>query len=237
MNKASRPSARVGEKTPPRSAPAARKRLALVDDHPMVRERLAEIIRQEPDLEVCGEAESRAEALDVVTRRQPHLVILDLSLKDAFGLDLIRDLRACQPGLRVLVLTMHESALYAERALRAGAAGYLTKRDATTRVLTAIRQVLAGGVYLSESLAGRVVKHLTGAAPGVPTLERLSDRELEVLRRLGGGENTREIAEALHLDMRTVETYRARIKTKLDLKNGQELLRFAIQWRQAGEGI
>jgi DNA-binding NarL/FixJ family response regulator len=237
MNKVTRPSARVGEKTPPHTAPVARKRLALVDDHPMVRERLAEIIRQEPDLEVCGEAESRAQALTLITSQRPHLVILDLSLKDAFGLDLIRDLRACQPGLQVLVLTMHESALYAERALRAGASGYLTKRDATTRILTAIREVLAGDVYLSESLAGRVVKHLTGGGKGVPTLERLSDRELEVLRRLGGGENTREIAEALHLDMRTVETYRARIKTKLDLKNGQELLRFAIEWRQAGEGI
>ena len=219
-----------------RSTPtrAARTRIVLVDDHPMVRERLAELINREPDLEVCGEAETPAEALTVIAARRPRLAILDLSLKDAFGLELIRDLRARHPRLLVLVLTMHESPLYAERALRAGATGYLTKRDATTRILTALRQVLAGETYISESLAGRVTSQL--AHPEGRAVDRLSDRELEVLRLIGAGSNTRDIADALYLDMRTVETYRARIKVKLNLKDGFDLLRFALEWRKEQEG-
>lgn len=209
-------------------------RIVLVDDHPMVRERLADIINREEDLEVCGEAEGRTDALSVIATRHPHLAIIDLSLKDAFGLELIHDLHVSHPKLLLLVLTMHESPLYAERALRAGASGYLTKRDATTRILPAIRQVLRGETYLSESLAGRVAgKFAQGKSQSV---EKLSDREIDVLRRLGLGQNTRDIADALHLDVRTVETYRARIKLKLDLKDAFDLLRFALEWRREQEG-
>jgi DNA-binding NarL/FixJ family response regulator len=210
----------------------ARTRIVLVDDHPMVRERLAELINREPDLEVCGEAESRDEALAVIAARRPRLAIVDLSLKEAFGLELIHDLRARHDKLLLLVLTMHESPLYAERALRAGATGYVTKRDATRRILPAIRRVLAGEVYLSESLTGPVLTARGGSSP----VDRLSDRELEVLRRLGSGQNTRDIANSLCLDMRTVETYRARIKTKLGLRDAFDLLRFALEWRKEVEG-
>lgn len=217
-------------------APAAtpRTRIVLVDDHPMMRERLTDLIHREPDLEVCGEAESPAEALAVVAASRPRLAIVDLSLKGAFGLELIHQLRERHPRLLVMVLTMHESPLYAERALRAGATGYLTKRDATTRILAALRQVLAGETYISESLAGRVTSQL--ARREARAVDGLSDRELEVLRQLGNGHNTRDIAGTLHLDMRTVETYRARIKVKLGLKDGFDLLRFALEWRKEQEG-
>jgi DNA-binding NarL/FixJ family response regulator len=228
---------RMSKPTPPKAraaTPGTRVRIVLVDDHPMVRERLADLINREPDLEVCGEAEGRTDALSVIATRHPRLAIIDLSLKDAFGLELIHDLRVSHPRLLLLVLTMHESPLYAERALRAGASGYLTKRDATTRILPAIRQVLAGEIYLSESLAGRVAGQVIRRANG--SMESLSDRELDVLRRLGLGQNTRDIATALHLDLRTVETYRARIKTKLNLKDAFDLVRFAIEWSKEQEG-
>jgi DNA-binding NarL/FixJ family response regulator len=217
-----------------RRAPGAkaRTRIVLVDDHPMVRERLADLINREPDLEVCGEAGTRDEALAVIAARRPRLAIVDLSLKDAFGLELIHDLRARDDGLLLLVLTMHESPLYAERALRAGATGYVTKRDATRRILPAIRRVLAGETYLSESLAGPLLSARGGNSP----VDHLSDRELEVLRRLGSGQNTRDIADSLRLDMRTVETYRARIKSKLNLRDGFDLLRYALEWRREVEG-
>ena len=207
-------------------------KILIVDDHPLVRERLAEVIHEEDDLTVCGEAESRSQALEVLQATGPDLMIVDLTLKESHGLELIKDVQAVAPRTRVLVVSMHDEALFAERCLRAGACGYLTKQEASRNVLAAIRNVLAGEVYLSDSIAKKIVGQVAGRAPpgaGQP-VETLSDRELEVLELIGHGLSTRQVAERLHLDNKTVETYRTRIKTKLDLDDANELLQYAIQW-------
>ena len=211
-------------------------RVFLVDDHPLVREHLTALIRREADLEVCGEAADAPTALALIGRQAPDLVILDISLKRSSGLELIKNLKELWPKLPVLVLSMHDEMLYAERSLRAGALGYITKEEATVNVLSAVRRVLAGQVYLSERMAGRMMKRMVGGAMnevGSP-LEVLTDRELEVFQMLGRGFGTRQIAEELRLGIKTVESYRARIKEKLQLTDGNQLLRHAIQWVQSG---
>ena len=220
---------------PARTESTARSRsvkIVIVDDHPIVRERLAEVIRAEPDLVVCGEADSRSQAVAVIEDTAPDLLIVDLTLKDSSGLELIKDVQARAPRTMVLVVSMHDEALFAERCLRAGARGYLTKQEASRKVLTAIRKVLAGEVYLSEAIAQKVLGQVAGRpTPGeVRPLATLSDRELEVLGLLGHGLSTRQIAERLHLDSKTVETYRMRIKLKLGLDDANALLQYAIQW-------
>lgn len=207
-------------------------RIVIVDDHPMVRERLAEIINREADMKVCGEAEDRPNALEVIGRELPDLAIVDLTLKRSNGLDLIKDLRAMHPGLRILVVSMQEENLYAERVIRAGAHGYITKQEATRKILEAIRMVLAGKVYLSDALSADILSRMVGKskAPG-SSFELLTDRELQVFDLVGQGFGTRQIAEQLGLDVKTVETYRARIKDKLELKDASELLRKAIAWK------
>lgn len=206
--------------------------IVLVDDHPMVRERLAEVINQEPDLQVCGEAEDRAGALAVIATTQPDLVIVDLTLKESHGMDLIKDLQTQQPQVRILVVSMQEESLYAERVIRAGAHGYITKQEATRKVLHAIRKVLAGEVYLSETLTVQLLSRVVGRSrpEAALSVSSLADRELQVFEMIGRGLGTRQIAEKLHLDVKTIETYRARIKEKLKLKDAAELLRSAIQW-------
>jgi DNA-binding NarL/FixJ family response regulator len=211
-------------------------RVFLVDDHPLVREHLTALIQAQADLAVCGEAADAPTALSLITRQAPDLVILDISLKRSNGLELIKQLKDLWPKLPVLVLSMHDEMLYAERALRAGALGYITKEEATVNVLSAVRRVLGGQVYLSEQMAGRMMKkmvHGTKDETGSP-LEVLTDRELEVFQLLGGGLGTRQIAEELHLGIKTVESYRARIKEKLLLADGNQLLQHAIQWVQSG---
>ncbi|MEK7949803.1 response regulator transcription factor [Luteolibacter soli] len=208
-------------------------RIVLVDDHPMVRERLAEVINREPDLSICGEAEDRAGALEVVEREKPRLAIVDLTLKRSNGLDLIKDLRVMYPELLILVLSMQDENLYAERVIRAGAHGYITKQEATRKILDAIRQVMAGKVFLSEELSAEILSRMLGKTKGaVRSLDVLSDRELQVFGLVGEGFGTRQIAEQLGLDVKTVETYRTRIKEKLELKDASELLRQAIAWRR-----
>lgn len=228
-------------KSDPKQKPPRKKRarIVLIDDHPMVRERLAELINRQHDFEVCGEAEDIRDGLKVIEKMRPNLAIVDLSLKDSFGLELVRLLPASCADVKVLVLTMHESALYAERAVRAGAMGYLTKREATTKIMEAIRAVLDGDIYISDGLARQVFAGLARRQPGpeATLAEELSDREMNVLRLIGQGYRTREITEALDIDGRTVETYRSRIKEKLNLKDGGELIRFAIAWMQSGESI
>jgi DNA-binding NarL/FixJ family response regulator len=204
----------------------------VVDDHPMVRERLAEVINREADLQVCGEAEDRFQALEVIASVLPDLAIVDLTLKNSSGLDLIKDLRAMHPSVKILVVSMQEESLYAERVLRAGAQGYITKQEATRNVLLAIRQVRAGEVYVSSAIANKIASTLVGhqrvgSEGGVATL---ADRELQVFELIGDGFNTREIADQLHLEVKTIETYRARIKEKLRLRDSSELLRNAIAW-------
>ena len=191
----------------------------------------AEVIQREPDLAVCGEAEDRDHALQAVEKTRPDLVIVDLTLKHSHGLDLIKDLRVRHPGLAILVVSMHAESLHAERVIHAGARGYITKQEATKRILVAIRTVLAGDIYLSQKTALRLAAKVAGR-PGAevqPPIEKLTDRELLVLELLGEGFGTRQIAARLGIGMRTVETYRARIKDKLHLKDANELLQYAIR--------
>jgi DNA-binding NarL/FixJ family response regulator len=220
-------------------SPPAKQRKArvfLVDDHPLVREHLTALIQAQADLSVCGEAADAPTALSLVARQAPDLVILDISLKRSSGLELIKNLKEMWPKLPVLVLSMHDEMLYAERSLRAGALGYITKEEATVNVLSAVRRVLGGHVYLSERMAGRMMKKMVAGTRDVPAspLEVLTDRELEVFQMLGQGLGTRQIAEELRLGIKTVESYRARIKEKLQLADGTQLLQHAIQWVQSG---
>jgi DNA-binding NarL/FixJ family response regulator len=218
------------------ASPPEKLRILLVDDHPMVRERLAEVIHREPDLAVCGEAEDRFKALELVTATRPHLAIVDLTLKKSNGMELIKDLHSRHPDLTILVVSMHDESLHAERVIRAGARGYITKQEATRKIMLAIRTVLNGGIYLSEKMAAQVAANAVGngrSRAGLP-MDQLSDRELLVFEMIGQGHGTRQIADELHLDIRTIETYRARIKEKLNLKDANDLLQHAIHWTQAG---
>lgn len=209
-----------------------RTRIVLVDDHPMVRERLAEVINREDDMIVCGEAEDRGSALDVIGRELPDLVIVDLTLKRSNGLDLIKDLHVMHPKLLLLVLSMQDETLYAERVIRAGAHGYITKQEATRKILNAIREVLGGKVFLSPEISADILSRMLGKSKGaIRSLEVLSDRELQVFDLVGQGFGTRQIAEQLGLDVKTVETYRSRIKEKLEIRDASELLRKAIAWK------
>ena len=200
----------------------------------MVREHLAALLHREPDLVVCGEAEDAPEALARIGELKPDLVIMDISLKQSHGLELLKDLKAQQPKIPVLVLSMHEESLYADRVLGAGAMGYITKQQATRNILSAVRKVLAGQVYFSEQMAERMLRKLVGKpSDKVPlTPESLTDREVEVLQMIGRGCGTRRIAEDLRIGIKTVESYRARIKEKLNLASGDQLLQYAIQWLQ-----
>lgn len=220
---------------PPRETPAVPgqpRRVLLVEDHPIVRQGLTELIEQEPDLSVCGVAASVPEALQAIAAEQPDIALVDLSLQDTSGIELIKDIKARQPQLPVLVLSMHDETLYAERALRAGARGYIMKEEATERVMTAIRKVLSGEIYLSERMSARLVSKLVDGPPttGGAPVERLSDRELQVFEMIGRGIGTRQIAEALHISVKTIETHRERIKTKMRLANNSELVQHAMQW-------
>lgn len=207
-------------------------RVFLVDDHPIVRHGLIQLINHEPDLMVCGESESGSNALATVSAAEPDVVVVDLTLKDSSGFSLIKNLNALDSKLPILILTVHEESLYAERCLRAGAKGYLMKDEAMENVLIAIRRVLSGQVYLSEKMQSKVFRSSgkqSEAVIGSP-LDKLSDRELEVFRLLGQGMGTRQVADLLHLSISTVESHRARIKEKFDLKNAIELVRHAVKW-------
>ncbi len=207
-------------------------RVLIVDDHPLIRERLGEILGREPDLTVCGEAEDRGGALEAIRKHTPDLVILDLTLRDSDGLELIKDIHVSWPKLDVLVVSMHDESLYAERVIRAGARGYITKQEATRSILLAIRRVMAGGIYLNEKAASHLISRLAGVghkAQANPA-ELLADRELQVFELTGYGLNTHQIADRLHIGFKTVETYRARIREKLGLKDPSELLQLAISW-------
>ncbi len=214
-------------------APKSKQRILLVDDHPITREGLARLINHERDMEVCGQANNAAKAVTDIEPMKPDLVVVDVSLTTgASGLELIKDLAARHPRLRMLALSTHDEALYAERALRAGAKGYVMKQEPTEKVMAAIRQVLDGGIFLSDAMKDRLLHKMTqsGSAPTATEIERLSDRELEVYRLIGQGRGTRQIADELHLSMSTVETYRTHIKEKLHLASAPELVRRAVEW-------
>ncbi len=220
---------RMARKLPQRSKQS---RVMIVDDHPLIRERLADILNREPDLVVCAEAEDRRGALDALSQHAPDLVIVDLTLKNSDGLELIKDIRVRWPRLRVLVVSMHDESLFAERVIRAGARGYITKQEATRNILVAVRRVLAGGIYLNEKAASHLLTRLAGVQqPGLAgPAELLADRELQVFELTGYGLNTHQIAQRLHIGFKTVETYRARIREKLNLKDANELLQRSIVW-------
>jgi DNA-binding NarL/FixJ family response regulator len=208
-------------------------RIFLVDDHPLVREWLTNLIHQQTDLTVCGEAETAADALQAINKLRPDVAIVDISLTDSSGIELIKGIKAAQLGVAVIVLSMHDERLYAERALRAGARGYVMKRETAGKIIAAIRQVLEGKLYVSAALASLLAeKFVDGGATSCSPVEQLSDRELEVFQLLGQGHETRRIAESLHVSMKTVQAYCARIKEKLRLANATELLREAIRWHE-----
>jgi len=214
------------------AAATTRHRVLVVDDHPIVRQGLALLIDREPDLMVCGQAEEARSAADAIASLHPDLVILDISLGGQDGLDLLKQIRLRDTALPILVLSMHDESIYAERVLRAGANGYIMKQEATGLVLTAIRRILGGEVYVPDRVASRMLRQYArgSTAPSRTPLACLSDRELEVFRLIGGGNSTRQIAESLHLSVKTVESYQAHIKEKLVLRNARELQHHAIEW-------
>ena len=210
------------------------KRIYLVDDHPLVREWLKTHLLQQDDLAVCGEADNAPRALREILALKPDVVIVDLSMEGRSGLDLIKDLKQHKPELAMIVLSMHDEMLYAERALRAGARGYIMKRETTNRIVTAIRQVLAGKIYVSDRVSARMTEKFVGGLPSAnqSPVNLLSDRELEVFQLLGQGQDAKQIAAELHVNFKTVHAYCARIKEKLHLTKATELLREAVRWEE-----
>ena len=223
---------RIAETTKSHSATRVRKKTVfVVDDHPLLRQGLALMINREPDLMVCGEAEEAHAATKAIAAKKPDILIADISLNGPDGLDLLKTLRTLYPDLPVLVLSMHDESIYAERALRARANGYIMKQEATEKVLIAVRRILSGDIYLSDRMANKLLhQYISGSAVDLRSrLSTLSDRELEVFRLIGEARSTRQIAEKLHLSIKTVETYQAHIKDKLSLRSGRELVQHAIQ--------
>jgi len=205
----------------------------IVDDHEIMRQGLTQLINQETDMIVCAEAEDAAGALDAMSEHQPNIAVVDISLKDSSGIELIKDIMVRWPGFPVLVLSMHEESFYAERVLRAGAKGYVSKAEVSSKVVDGIRTVLKGDLYVSEKLASKLLSGIVGgSAPEVSPIDRLSDREFEVFEMIGRGQQMRDIASKLHLSVKTVEAHREHIKKKLNLDSANELLTYALQWAQ-----
>jgi len=209
-----------------------RSKVLLVDDHPIVRQGLTLLINREADLTVCGEAEDAQAAMQSIVTAKPDILVVDISLHGPDGLDLLKNLRARYPDLPVLILSMHDESVYAERALRAGAQGYIMKQEASEKVLIALRRILSHEIYVSERIANRMLQRYIGnPIAGRPSsIAELTDRELEVFRLIGEGHSTRQIAEELHISAKTVESYQAHIKEKLSLRSARELVQHAIQW-------
>ena len=209
-------------------------KVLLVEDHAMFRERLALLISQDFDMTICGETDNIQEALEIVQSAKPDLALIDITLKGSSGLEFLKDLKAREINLPVLVLSMHEEALYAERVLAAGAKGYITKHESSQTLLRAIQCVLEGKVYLSEQMTETLLRKMSGQDVSSSAMKRLTDRELEVFQLIGAGRTTREIAETLRLGITTVDTYRTRIKEKLGLRNGTQLQHYASNCVQQG---
>ncbi|HEY8521438.1 MAG TPA: response regulator transcription factor [Gammaproteobacteria bacterium] len=216
----------------PAEAPNRRRSVFVVDDHPIVRQGLVQLIEQEPDLEVCGEAADVKEARLALAKLKPDIVILDLSLRDSDGMELVKDIRSKYEQLPVLVLSMHDEMIYAERLLAAGANGYIMKQAAADQLLVAVRRVLSGGIYVSEKVGASMIERfaVAGRAQSSDPIDRLSNRELQVLNLIGRGRTTREIADNLNLSVKTIESHRQRIKKKLNLHTSPQLVQFAVNW-------
>jgi DNA-binding NarL/FixJ family response regulator len=220
------------------STPPPKRKLLLVDDHPFMRAGLAQLIERQLDLVVCGEAGEPSEAMRVVARTHPDLVLCDITMPGRSGLEFIKDLRAQYSELPILVVSMHDEAIYAERALRAGAKGYIMKEAGGENLLSAIRCVLRGEVYVSPDQSARILNDLSSRRPRGSTspIEKLTDREFEIFRLIGQGKSTRDVAEQLHLSPKTVDVHRSHIKEKLDLKDATALVRFAVRWLESPGG-
>jgi DNA-binding NarL/FixJ family response regulator len=214
------------------SSATMKSRVLVVDDHPIVRQGLTLLINRESDLTVCGEAEDAHTAMQSLTSTRPDILVVDISLNGPDGLDLLKNVRSRHPELPVLILSMHDESIYAERALRAGAQGYIMKQEATEKVLVALRRILSREVYVSERIANRMLHRYIGnpSASKPSSIADLTDRELEVFRLIGEGHSTRQIAEELHISVKTVESYQSHIKEKLSLRSARELVQHAIQW-------
>lgn len=213
--------------------PSNRKvKIAVVEDHAIVRQGLVRLIQDEPDFSVCGEAADGHEALKLIGETKPDIAIIDLGLQEMSGLELIKNIKIRHPRLPILVVSMHDEAVFAERVLRAGAKGYIMKKESAEKVVGAVRRVLSGKTYLSEKMAEKMLNKISdgGSAKSGSPVDTLSDRELEVFQLIGKGLKSPEIAEELHLSVRTVESYRDQIKAKLNLENASELAKYAIQW-------
>lgn len=211
-----------------------RSRILLVDDHAVVRYGIAQLINRQSDLMVCGEEEDASRAMSAISALKPDLVIADISLKDSSGLELMRNIKAQYNGLPILVVSVHDESIYAEIAFRAGALGYLMKEEALEKILTAIRRVLSGAIYVSDNLAAKMLQQQVRGQTDIheSPVKGLSDRELEVFQLIGAWKKTREIADELHLSIKTIEYYREQIKRKLNLKNAAELTQYATSWVQ-----
>jgi DNA-binding NarL/FixJ family response regulator len=218
--------------TPTPSLAENRKRVLLVDDHPMMRAGLAHLIERQPDLTVCGEAANPAEAFKALPSARPDIVLADLTMPGRSGLEFVKDLLAATPTLRILVVSMHDEAVFAERALRAGARGYIMKEAGGEAVVAAIRQILRGEVYVSPAMSARILEGLSSKKPrgSSSPIEKLSDREFEIFQLVGQGRSTRDIAEQLHLSPKTVDVHRSHLKEKLELKDSTSLVRYAVRW-------
>jgi DNA-binding NarL/FixJ family response regulator len=218
----------------PNPAKKSRTRVLLVDDHAVVRFGIAQLINRQPDLEVCGEEEAASTALSAIERLKPDLVIADISLKDSSGLELMRNIKAQYAGLPVLVVSAHDESIYAELAFRAGALGYLMKQEALEKIPTAIHRVLSGNVYVSDALGARMLQQQVRGQSNIneSPVKTLSDRELEVFQLIGQWKKTKEIADELHLSIKTIEYYREQIKRKLNLNSASDLTHYATSWVQ-----
>ena len=215
---------------------SAKTRIFIVDDHPLLRRGLAELINREPDMTFCGEAEDSPSAMKAIAQLKPDLVIVDISLKGYNGIELIKNIKAFDPKIQVLVLSMHDESIYAMRVLKAGAKAYVMKQEVVDKVMEAVRRIRAGKVFVSERVASRMLDQVVvggDPAPDSP-VDLLSDRELEIVNMIGSGLPTREIAAKLHISIKTVESHRARIKEKLNLQNAIQLVQFCVRWVEEG---
>jgi DNA-binding NarL/FixJ family response regulator len=208
------------------------KKILVVDDHPMMRAGLTQLIGKHPSMEVCCEVGSPAEAMALIPHRHPDLIIADLTMKGGGGLEFIKDSKALHENIPILVVSMHDEKIYAERCLRAGASGYIMKEESAEHLISAIQRVLDGGVYLSTTMSERILKSVSGAnlRNEDSPLQKLTDREFEIFQLIGRGKTTNEIAQELHISPRTVDVHRSQIKEKLQLKSGTALVHFAVQW-------
>lgn len=228
-----------GTTTAPADHATGKRKVLIVDDHPITRQGLRMLVDQQPDFIVCGEADNAAYAMELAAKLKPDVAIVDITLRTANGIELTKNLKAHSPELLILIVSMHDEDLFAERALRAGARGYLMKHEASDQVINALRRIVTGDVYVSERVQARMLSRMVNNRTGevASPVESLSDREMEVFQLLGNGYSTRQIAERLNLSVKTIDSYREHLKLKLNLESGADLIRYAIQWVKTQDAV